>query len=67
MNKQWKEDYAKLERELEMEKLRRKQIEYLYDELKANVAPLIAAAKELDERYEDAYTINKVRRAVKNL
>ena len=61
------EEYHKLKDELEMERSKRKQIEELYDNLKADVAPLIKAAKELNESYEDAYAVNKVRRAVKNL
>jgi len=62
----WKE-YDKLKDELEIERSKRKQIEELYDNLKADVAPLIEAAKELNESYEDAYAVNKVRRAVKYL
>jgi hypothetical protein len=62
----WKE-YDKLKEELEIERSKRKQIEELYDNLKADVAPLIKAAKELNESYEDAYAVNKVRRAVKYL
>jgi hypothetical protein len=61
------EEYHKLKDELEMERSKRRQIEELYDNLKADVAPLIKAAKELNESYEDAYVVNKVRRAVKNL
>jgi len=62
----WKEYHA-LKEELASERSKRKQIEELYDNLKADVAPLIKAAKELNESYEDAYVVNKVRRAVKNL
>ncbi len=62
----WQE-YYKMKEELEMERSKRKQIEELYDNLKADVAPLIKAAKELNESYEDAYAVNKVRRAVKYL
>jgi hypothetical protein len=61
------EEYHKIKEELADERSKRKQIEELYDNLKADVAPLIKAAKELNESYEDAYVINKVRRAVKYL
>ena len=61
------DEIKKLEDKLTDECSKRKQIEELYDNLKADVAPLIKAAKELNESYEDAYAVNKVRRAVKYL
>jgi hypothetical protein len=61
------EEYHKLKEELADERSKRKQIEELYDNLKADVAPLIQAAKELNESYQESYAVNKVRRAVKYL
>ena len=63
----WKE-YHTLKEELASERSKRKQIEELYDNLKADVAPLIKAAKELNEAgNDDTRTIHNIRRTVKYL
>jgi len=63
----WKEYHA-LKEELASERSKRKQIEELYDNLKADVAPLIKAAKELNVAgNDDTRTIQNIRKAVKYL
>lgn len=67
VDRMWQE-YYKMKDELEMERSKRTQIEYLYDELVANVAPLIQAAKELNiAGNNDTRTIDKLRKLVKYL
>ncbi len=62
------EEYHKIKDELEMERSKRTQIEELYDNLKADVAPLIKAAKELNVAgNDDTRTIHNIRKAVKYL
>ena len=63
----WKEYHA-LKEELAKERSKRTQIEEMYDNLKADVAPLIQAAKELNVAgNNDTRTIDKLRKLVKYL
>jgi len=62
------EAYDKVKEELADERSKRKQIEELYDNLKADVAPLIKSAKELNVAgNDDTRTIQTIRKAVKYL